>query len=247
MLWVQSPSSPSPPRAHMPQFPTGVSSPTCAPPPALCFTLNPMWALNMQIGPCYPGNPLQYSCLENPMDGGAWRAAVHGVAEGWTRLRDFTFTFTSSCLKHISASCYSWEKRWNSCLLPSHSTCSLSHLAAATPDFFLPLTLSKRLPISRPCTSCALCPDCPFTGFFLASSFLSFIPQSKYFLFRRQLSLNIYVFTYIIYRYIFISIHTHNFLNYLRVKCKHNSSISKHFRVCFLKTKTFSYITKCNY
>ena len=37
--------------------------------------------------------PLQYSCLENPMDGGAWRAAVHGVAEGWTQLSDFTFTF----------------------------------------------------------------------------------------------------------------------------------------------------------
>ena len=39
------------------------------------------------------GTPLQYSCLENPMDGGAWQAAVHGVAEGWTRLSDFTFTF----------------------------------------------------------------------------------------------------------------------------------------------------------
>ena len=39
------------------------------------------------------GTPLQYSCLENPMDGGAWWAAVHGVAEGWIRLSDFTFTF----------------------------------------------------------------------------------------------------------------------------------------------------------
>ena len=39
------------------------------------------------------GTPLQYSCLENPMDGGAWKAAVHGVAEGQTGLRDFTFTF----------------------------------------------------------------------------------------------------------------------------------------------------------
>ena len=39
------------------------------------------------------GNPLQYSCLENPMDGGAWKAAVHGVAEGRTWLSDFTFTF----------------------------------------------------------------------------------------------------------------------------------------------------------
>ena len=29
------------------------------------------------------GNPLQYSCLENPMDGGAWEAAVHGVAKSW--------------------------------------------------------------------------------------------------------------------------------------------------------------------
>ena len=37
--------------------------------------------------------PLQYSCLENPMDGGAWKAAVHGVTKGWTRLSDFTFTF----------------------------------------------------------------------------------------------------------------------------------------------------------
>ena len=37
------------------------------------------------------GTPLQYSCLENPMDGGAWWAAVHGVAKRRTRLSDFTF------------------------------------------------------------------------------------------------------------------------------------------------------------
>ena len=37
--------------------------------------------------------PLQYSCLENPMDGGAWWAAVHRVAKSQTRLSDFTFTF----------------------------------------------------------------------------------------------------------------------------------------------------------
>ena len=36
---------------------------------------------------------LQYSCLENPMDGGAWWAAVHGVAKSRTRLSDLTFTF----------------------------------------------------------------------------------------------------------------------------------------------------------
>ena len=39
------------------------------------------------------GTPLQYSCLENPMDGGAWKTAVHTVAEGWTWLSYFTFTF----------------------------------------------------------------------------------------------------------------------------------------------------------
>ena len=39
------------------------------------------------------GSPLQYSCLENPMDGGAWKAAVHGVTKSRTRLSDFLFTF----------------------------------------------------------------------------------------------------------------------------------------------------------
>ena len=39
------------------------------------------------------GTPLQYSCLENPMDGGAWWAAVHEVTKSWTRLSDFPFTF----------------------------------------------------------------------------------------------------------------------------------------------------------
>ena len=39
------------------------------------------------------GNPLQYSCLENPMDRGAWWAAVQGVAKSRARLSDFTFTF----------------------------------------------------------------------------------------------------------------------------------------------------------
>ena len=39
------------------------------------------------------GTPLQYSCLENPMDRGAWWAAVHGVTKSQTRLSDFIFTF----------------------------------------------------------------------------------------------------------------------------------------------------------
>ena len=40
------------------------------------------------------GNPLQYSCLENPTDRGAWQATVHGMAKSQTRLSDFAFTFT---------------------------------------------------------------------------------------------------------------------------------------------------------
>ena len=39
------------------------------------------------------GNSLQYSYLKNPVDRGAWLAAVYGVAKSWTRLSDFTFTF----------------------------------------------------------------------------------------------------------------------------------------------------------
>ena len=42
------------------------------------------------------GNPLQYSCLENPMDGGAWGATVHGVTKSRTQLSDFTHSLTHS-------------------------------------------------------------------------------------------------------------------------------------------------------
>ena len=42
------------------------------------------------------GNPLQYSCLENPMGGGAWWATVHWVAKSWTRLSDFTLLHYST-------------------------------------------------------------------------------------------------------------------------------------------------------
>ena len=45
------------------------------------------------------GNPLQYACLENPMDRGAWEGEIHGVAKSWTRLSDFTFTFHFHALK----------------------------------------------------------------------------------------------------------------------------------------------------
>ena len=52
------------------------------------------------------GNPLQYSCLENPMDGGAWWAAVPGVSVSLTQLSDFTFTFHFHALeKEMATHC----------------------------------------------------------------------------------------------------------------------------------------------
>ena len=48
------------------------------------------------------GTPLQYSCLENPMDGGIWWAAVHGVAKSLTRLSNFPFIFTFMY----------WRRKW---------------------------------------------------------------------------------------------------------------------------------------
>ena len=51
-------------------------------------------------------SPLQYSCLENLLDGGAWKAAVHEVAEGRTQLSDFTFTFHFHALeKEMALQC----------------------------------------------------------------------------------------------------------------------------------------------
>ena len=46
------------------------------------------------------GTPLQYSCLENPMDGGAWWAAVHGVAKSRTRLKRLSSSSQYSCLEN---------------------------------------------------------------------------------------------------------------------------------------------------
>ena len=50
------------------------------------------------------GTQLQYSCLENPMDGGAWWAAVDGVAKSQTRLSNFTLSFHFHALEKEMAS-----------------------------------------------------------------------------------------------------------------------------------------------
>ena len=57
------------------------------------FHPNPWQSLSLKKRHLGNGTPLQYSCLENPMDGGAWWAAVHGVAKSQIWLSDVTFTF----------------------------------------------------------------------------------------------------------------------------------------------------------
>ena len=86
------------------------------------------------------GSPLQYSCLENPMDGGAWWTAVHGVAEGQTWLSDFPFSFLFHALEKEMAthsSVLAWEIPGTEEPggLPSKGSCRVGHdwsdLAAA--------------------------------------------------------------------------------------------------------------------
>ena len=60
----------------------------------------------------YDGTPLQYSCLENPMDGGAWWAAVHWVGKSRTRLSNFPFTFHFHALEkeiETHSSVFAWR------------------------------------------------------------------------------------------------------------------------------------------
>ena len=71
------------------------------------------------------GIPFQYSWLENPMDGGAWKVAVHGVAKGQTQLSNFTFTFHFHALeKEMATHC-------SVLAMPSTSTRIKSCAAAA--------------------------------------------------------------------------------------------------------------------
>ena len=92
------------------------------------------------------GTPLQYSCLENPMDGGAWLAAVHGVAKSRTRLSDFTFTIHFHALEkemttHSSVLAWRIPGTGEPGGLPSMGSHGVRHdwsdLAAAAADFLL--------------------------------------------------------------------------------------------------------------
>ena len=75
------------------------------------------------------GSPPQYSCLENPMDRGAWWVTVHEVTKSWTQLSDFHFlthpqreavahlgSVSLNCLKRAKAVVERWCHSWNSCL-----------------------------------------------------------------------------------------------------------------------------------
>ena len=78
------------------------------------------------------GTPLQYSCLENPMDGGAWKAAVHGVTKSRTRLSDFTSTFHFHALEketatHSSVLAWRIPGTGEPGGLPSMGSCRVGH------------------------------------------------------------------------------------------------------------------------
>ena len=92
------------------------------------------------------GTPLQHSCLENPMDGGAWWATVHGVAKSRTRLSDFTFTFMGKIIRQ--------------CQL-GRLKISLSLKMPFSPSIPPQLTLSnhqkeRKSPFAFPCKYCIL-------------------------------------------------------------------------------------------
>ena len=94
------------------------------------------------------GTPLQYSCLENPMDGGAWWATVHGVSKSRTRLSDFTFTFHFHALEKEMAT-HSSVLAWR---IPEGGAWWAAVYGVAQSR-----TRLKRLSSSSMCMSCYIC------------------------------------------------------------------------------------------
>ena len=77
------------------------------------------------------GNPLQCSCLENPRDGGAWWAAVYGVAQSWTRLKRLSSSSSGSVIKNLPTNVGA------PCLIPDNAP-TLSSYTKAKSDIVSP-------------------------------------------------------------------------------------------------------------
>ena len=96
-------------------------------------------------------NPLQCSCLENPMDRGAWRAAVHGVTMSWTRLSDYacmqahthTHTHTTNDIEHLLGAadhlCLFFGELSTQILCPSCNWSFFLMLSCANSSYSLPI------------------------------------------------------------------------------------------------------------
>ena len=104
--------------------------------------------------------PLQYSCLESPMDGGAWWAAVLGIMKSRTRLSDFTFTFHLHALekeKATHSSVLAWRipgtgEPGGLLSMGSHRVShDWSNLAAAASSVCMSVLLSQFIPLSPNC------------------------------------------------------------------------------------------------
>ena len=102
------------------------------------------------------GSPLQSSCLENPMDGGAWSAAVHGVMKSRTRLSDFTFTFHSHALEkematHSSVLAWRIPGTGEPGGLPFMGSHSQTRLKRPSSSYHKPVPIKRNsAPFSRP-------------------------------------------------------------------------------------------------
>ena len=125
------------------------------------------------------GTPLQYSCLENPMDGGTWWAAVHGVAKSQTRLSNFTFTFHFHALEKAMAthsSVLAWRipgtGAWRAAVYGvAESLTQLKRLSRSSsssrkrPSVISCWTASQLLGNSAPWRTLLTVPTCKLSGF----------------------------------------------------------------------------------
>ena len=100
------------------------------------------------------GNPLQYSCLENPRDGGAWWAAVYGVTQSWTRMKWLSSSSSSSTQTHLQygPTCYPLIET-NPYSIPSEShlmSLSFTVLSSFNAFVYFPLSWMTLLPTFSP-------------------------------------------------------------------------------------------------